>query len=65
MPRGTGVSAWRGVAAGQPAGPEETSETWGRGARFGIMPLPCGRTYWFAVASLPPTRELPPRCASV
>jgi 2-polyprenyl-6-methoxyphenol hydroxylase-like FAD-dependent oxidoreductase len=44
-----GYAAWRGVADV----PYETvdgkwGETWGRGRRFGLLPLNAGRVYWFA-----------------
>src|SRR5688572_21613245 len=39
----SGYTAWRGVT--REGGPqvEETSETWGRGRRFGIVPIGRGR----------------------
>lgn len=43
--RPSGVVAWRGTLEG----PTETfSETWGRGALFGVSPQEAGRTNWFA-----------------
>jgi 2-polyprenyl-6-methoxyphenol hydroxylase-like FAD-dependent oxidoreductase len=33
--------------------PGGASESWGRGERFGIVPLADGRTYWFATADAP------------
>jgi 2-polyprenyl-6-methoxyphenol hydroxylase-like FAD-dependent oxidoreductase len=54
-PRYAGYTAWRlvvdsgSLAAG--------GETWGRGERVGIAPLPDGRTYLFAVASVPAGRH--------
>ena len=54
-PRYAGYTAWRGLS--QPDGslhPDAPTETWGRGERFGIVPLADGRTYWFATASTPP-----------
>jgi 2-polyprenyl-6-methoxyphenol hydroxylase-like FAD-dependent oxidoreductase len=49
-----GYPAWRGVVT-QPGFDQinSTSETWGRGARFGIVPIGSGRIYWFATANLP------------
>lgn len=46
-PRYAGYTAWRAVV------PFDTArllpgETWGRGARFGQVPMPGGRAYWFA-----------------
>jgi 2-polyprenyl-6-methoxyphenol hydroxylase-like FAD-dependent oxidoreductase len=53
-PRYAGYTSWRGVCdvAGL-ADPSSTSETWGRGLRFGIVPIDQGRTYWFATANAP------------
>ncbi|HYH99343.1 FAD-dependent monooxygenase [Hyalangium sp.] len=51
-PRYAGYTSWRGVCeeAGV-ADPFSTSESWGPGLRFGIVPLGQGRTYWFATAN--------------
>lgn len=48
--RYAGYTAWRAVVDDVPAGfdANETSESWGKGARFGIVPLTDGRVYWFA-----------------
>ena len=51
--RYSGYTAWRGVATR--ADVAETSETWGCGARFGIVPLADGRVYWFATKNTPPS----------
>jgi 2-polyprenyl-6-methoxyphenol hydroxylase-like FAD-dependent oxidoreductase len=59
QPRYAGYTAWRGitgpddaVAAGIAApAPGAATESWGRGQRFGIVPLADGRTYWFATAN--------------
>jgi 2-polyprenyl-6-methoxyphenol hydroxylase-like FAD-dependent oxidoreductase len=48
-PRPAGYSAFRGIADIAPGSPPTTSETVGRGKRFGIVPLTGERTYWFAV----------------
>jgi 2-polyprenyl-6-methoxyphenol hydroxylase-like FAD-dependent oxidoreductase len=49
-----GYTSWRGVA---PAGAVDTggrsTEAWGRGQRFGVVPLGGGETYWFATANAP------------
>ncbi len=52
--RYAGYPAWRGVV-GDPdfAEIDRTSETWGRGERFGIVPIGGSRIYWFATANLP------------
>jgi 2-polyprenyl-6-methoxyphenol hydroxylase-like FAD-dependent oxidoreductase len=49
-PRYAGYTCWRGVIDSIPASvnPDETSETWGPGRRFGIVPLAKNRLYWFA-----------------
>jgi 2-polyprenyl-6-methoxyphenol hydroxylase-like FAD-dependent oxidoreductase len=49
-PRYAGYTGWRGIAPGQAA--TEIVETWGRGERFGIVPLR-DRTYWFATSNRP------------
>jgi 2-polyprenyl-6-methoxyphenol hydroxylase-like FAD-dependent oxidoreductase len=54
-PRYAGYAAWRAVAPfhsdALPVG--YTSETWGCGKRFGIVPLGNGRVYWFATEKGP------------
>ena len=53
-PRYAGYTSWRGVTPPcdlVPAG--ATSESWGPGARFGIVPIGGGRVYWFATANAP------------
>lgn len=52
--RYAGYTAWRGVTASRGHLADEAGETWGRGARFGIVPLPDERVYWFATFSTPP-----------
>lgn len=60
-----GYTCWRGVTRdGGPPLPEiqETTESWGRGRRFGIVPVERGRVYWFATLNAPPgSREEPGR----
>jgi 2-polyprenyl-6-methoxyphenol hydroxylase-like FAD-dependent oxidoreductase len=47
--RYSGYTAWRGVVeSGDEAAAGMTSETWGSGARFGIVRIDSRRTYWFA-----------------
>ena len=56
----TGRTAWRAVldtAGGGEA--EEAIESWGRGQRFGIVPLARGRVYWFATADAPEHQRAP------
>ena len=54
-PRYAGYTAWRGVASTTPEGWNEqmTTETWGSGKRFGLVPLSHGRIYWFATLNAP------------
>ncbi len=49
-PRYAGYTCWRAVIDNIPAGVSstETSESWGPGKRFGIVPLANNRLYWFA-----------------
>ncbi len=50
VPRYAGYTCWRAVIENLPASIDldETSETWGRGRRFGIVPVNKNRLYWFA-----------------
>jgi 2-polyprenyl-6-methoxyphenol hydroxylase-like FAD-dependent oxidoreductase len=54
-PRYSGYTCWRAVTDGMPEAinRDETSETWGRGRRFGIVPLTQNRIYWFACVNAP------------
>lgn len=53
--RYAGYTAWRGIAAvaDEPPAVDGAVEYWGRGQRFGIVPLTDGRSYWFATAGVP------------
>lgn len=55
--RYSGETAWRTVlpADGADTAAAAAAETWGRGERFGIVPLADGRTYVFATAVTPAT----------
>ncbi|MCA9237694.1 MAG: FAD-dependent monooxygenase [Planctomycetales bacterium] len=63
-PRDAGYIAWRGLA---PAGSvpvatarrQQATETWGRGVRFGVVPIENDQVYWFAVARDAPADEAP------
>lgn len=57
--RPAGQFAARGVARTGPATPTVTSEWWGRGLRFGVVPLPDGLTYWFAATRARAAAERP------
>jgi 2-polyprenyl-6-methoxyphenol hydroxylase-like FAD-dependent oxidoreductase len=58
--RYAGYTCWRGVTETLPRGfnSDETSETWGRGVRFGIVPLSKERVYWFACVNASPNDAL-------
>ncbi len=56
--RYAGYTAWRGVVTR--LGNHQTchaEESWGRGARFGIVPVGGKRIYWFATANVPSGRK--------
>jgi 2-polyprenyl-6-methoxyphenol hydroxylase-like FAD-dependent oxidoreductase len=51
----SGYTSWRGVTPSNTVAlPSRTSESWGRGERFGIVPIGFGEIYWFAVANATP-----------
>jgi 2-polyprenyl-6-methoxyphenol hydroxylase-like FAD-dependent oxidoreductase len=51
-PQYAGYTSWRGVAdACDLVEPGTSTETWGRGERFGIVSLAGGQAYWFALAN--------------
>ena len=53
-PRYSGYTAWRAVVEfDHPSLQQGASETWGRGARFGIVPMSHKRVYWFATNNAP------------
>ncbi len=56
-PAYAGYITWRGLVPADAAPTASrtvgVTETWGRGQRFGIVPLADGQVYWFATASLP------------
>jgi 2-polyprenyl-6-methoxyphenol hydroxylase-like FAD-dependent oxidoreductase len=58
-------TCWRGIAPIQPESMAQghITESWGRGQRFGIVPLGDGHVYWFACLSADAPRD--PRLASV
>jgi 2-polyprenyl-6-methoxyphenol hydroxylase-like FAD-dependent oxidoreductase len=51
-----GYYCWRGVCSqlGGEARQSVLSETWGRGQRFGLVPIDGERIYWFVVLNGPP-----------
>lgn len=60
--RYSGYTAWRAVSKFDAAGWGVT-ETWGRGRRFGIVPMPGGLVYWFATRNAPQGETDPPGMA--
>jgi 2-polyprenyl-6-methoxyphenol hydroxylase-like FAD-dependent oxidoreductase len=54
-PRYSGYTCWRGVALFEDSrvSPGISSETWGRGRRFGMLPIGNGRVYWYATLNCP------------
>jgi 2-polyprenyl-6-methoxyphenol hydroxylase-like FAD-dependent oxidoreductase len=47
--RYAGYTCWRGIAPiARPLGAGTSAELWGRGRRFGIVPISATETYWFA-----------------
>lgn len=50
LPRYAGYTCWRAVVDDLPEGfnEDETSESWGPGKRFGVVPISKRRVYWFA-----------------
>ncbi len=49
-PRYSGYTCWRGVVDDLPPNIDlnEMTETWGKGRRFGVVPIGKNRIYWFA-----------------
>jgi 2-polyprenyl-6-methoxyphenol hydroxylase-like FAD-dependent oxidoreductase len=54
-PRYSGYTCWRGVVLFEDrhVSPGISSETWGRGRRFGMLPIGNGRVYWYATLNCP------------
>jgi 2-polyprenyl-6-methoxyphenol hydroxylase-like FAD-dependent oxidoreductase len=54
-PRYSGYACWRGVAVFADAQVSSglSSETWGRGQRFGMLPVGNGRVFWYATHNCP------------
>ena len=50
--RYSGYTAWRAVVPFETAS-VGTGEAWGRGQRFGVMPMKGNRVYWFATGNAP------------
>jgi 2-polyprenyl-6-methoxyphenol hydroxylase-like FAD-dependent oxidoreductase len=54
-PRYSGYTCWRGVAVFEDRHVSGgiSSETWGRGLRFGMLPIGNGRVFWYATHNCP------------
>lgn len=59
QPRYAGYTSWRGITLFEHPlfPPGATFESWGRGQRFGLVPLNRGRVYWFATFNTPEGRQ--------
>ena len=57
--RYAGYTAWRAVVNFPESQALVLGETWGRGRRFGIVPMAGGRVYWFATNNSPPEQRDP------
>ncbi|MCU0431699.1 MAG: FAD-dependent monooxygenase [Cytophagaceae bacterium] len=51
--RYSGQTCWRGVCKSESILLNKVSESWGKGIRFGNVPLKDNRIYWFAVLDAP------------
>ena len=61
QPRYSGYTTWRGVVQTRDeAALGTTSESWGCGARFGIVRIDKERVYWFSTANVEAGRKLAP-----
>ncbi|QIX62644.1 NAD(P)-binding protein [Hymenobacter sp. BT18] len=60
-PRYAGYTCWRSVVQASSLGltAGETTETWGRTGRFGMVPLGNGQVYWFACINSPEANHAP------
>lgn len=57
--RYSGYTAWRGVVeTDEDESARVTLESWGKGARFGKVPIGKNRVYWYATANMPEGRIL-------
>lgn len=51
--RAAGQISWRGICPRRTSGDDVGGESWGRGARFGFVPISVNRVYWYAVMDTP------------
>lgn len=56
--RYSGYTAWRGVTTADQTALGSTSESWGCGSRFGIVPISEHEVYWFATDNAPEGMKL-------
>ncbi len=59
-PRPAGQVAWRGICPRSATASDPGGESWGRGARFGFVPIDDAQAYWYAVRD---TAASPPHTA--
>ena len=59
--RCAGYRCFRGVAEGQLSLGDVGTESWGRGQRFGLIPVGPRHAYWFAVENAKPGEHIDPR----
>lgn len=52
-PRYAGYTCWRGVINNPNLKIKNSSETWGKGKRFGIVPIGDNKVYWFVCINAP------------
>jgi 2-polyprenyl-6-methoxyphenol hydroxylase-like FAD-dependent oxidoreductase len=57
VPRYAGYTCWRAVIDNAQLNLNESSETWGAGKRFGIVPLAKNKIYWYACINGPKESE--------
>lgn len=53
--RHAGYTCWRGITHSPSIALKQSSETWSAAGRFGLVPLPNQRIYWFACLNAPPS----------
>jgi 2-polyprenyl-6-methoxyphenol hydroxylase-like FAD-dependent oxidoreductase len=58
----SGYTAWRALVKFE-SGNWGVTESWGRGRRFGIVPISGGLVYWFATRNVPKGETEPPDAA--
>jgi 2-polyprenyl-6-methoxyphenol hydroxylase-like FAD-dependent oxidoreductase len=52
-----GYTCWRAIIDNSTLQWQQSSETWGRKGRFGIVPLQFNKMYWYACLNTPPGNE--------